>query len=287
MAVPVNSVLPVISATVEVGYTLTSTTGTWSAGPQSFAFQWQRVNDNIVDISGATNNQYIITANDTGYKLQVRVIATNNSGDSLPAVSAETVTIPDDWFIVEDGTAKADAVSYATINYANDYHARRGNQAWGNLSIGEKKAAMVKAAEYLVEKYRMRFKGERVSTTQSLDWPRNWVEYADYQFITRNGAQVIGGFLYYPSNEVPEEVKAAQAELKSCMPEGFEDFIAINPGIETINAMVRALKSANPVGAANGRAPPEANALYSSGEEIYKKLGVTPEQLAKYNNEGK
>jgi hypothetical protein len=81
------------------------------------------------------------------------------------------------------------------------------------LSIGEKKAAMVKSAEYLVEKYRMRWKGERVSTTQSLDWPRNWVEYADYQFITRNGAQVIGGFLYYPANEVPEEVKAAQAEL--------------------------------------------------------------------------
>ena len=213
MAVPVNSVLPVISGTVEVGYTLTATTGTWSPTPTSFTFQWQRINDSIVDIAGATNNQYIITANDTGYTLRVQVIATNNSGDSLPAISAETVTIPDDWFIVEDGTAKADAVSYATINYANDYHARRGNQAWGNLSIGEKKAAMVKSAEYLVEKYRMRWKGERVSTTQSLDWPRNWVEYADYQFITRNGAQVIGGFLYYPANEVPEEVKAAQAEL--------------------------------------------------------------------------
>jgi hypothetical protein len=213
MAVPVNSTVPVISGTVEVGYTLTATTGTWTAGPTSFAFQWQRVNDNITDIDGATGHDYVITANDTGYTLQVKVIATNNSGDSVPAYSAETAEIPDDWFIVEDGTAKNNAVSYSTIQEIDTYHARRGNQAWGNLTIGQKKAAAVKAAEYMIERYRLQWKGERVTSEQSLDWPRNWVEYADYAFVTRNGSQVIGGFLYYPADQVPPEVKNAQAEL--------------------------------------------------------------------------
>lgn len=216
MAVPVNSTVPVISGTVEVGYTLTATTGTWTAGPTSFAFQWQRVNDNATDIAGATGHDYVITANDTGHTLRVQVIATNNSGDSLPAISAVTATIPDDWFIVEDGTAKSDAVSYSTIQEIDTYHARRGNQSWGNLTIGQKKAAAVKAAEYMIERYRLQWKGERVSENQSLDWPRYWVEYTDFGngFLAGAGISGTSGWrAYLPDNVVPPEVKNAQAEL--------------------------------------------------------------------------
>ena len=216
MAVPVNSTVPVISGTVEVGYTLTATSGTWTAGPTSFAFQWQRVNDNITDIDGATGHDYVITANDCGYTIRVQVIATNNSGDSLPAVSAETIEVPDDWFIVEDGTAKSDAVSYSTIQEIDTYHARRGNQAWGNLTCGQKKAAAVKAAEYMIERYRLQWKGERVSEFQSLDWPRYWVEYTDFGngFLAGAGISGTSGWrAYLPDDVVPPEVKHAQAEL--------------------------------------------------------------------------
>lgn len=79
------------------------------------------------------------------------------------------------------------------------------------------------------------------------------------------------------------ELETSKAALRSCMPDGFDEFMTTNPSKATIEAMTKALKSANPVGAPRGAQPADANALYSSGEELYKKLGVTPEQLAKYN----
>lgn len=212
MAAPVNTVLPVISGTIEVGYTLTTTVGTWTGGADSFAFQWYRVNGAPQAIANATQQTYVISALDTGYNLYVVVTATNNTG-STSATSATTAVVPDDWFIVEDGTAKSDAVSYVSIDEANDYHARQGNSAWLDLQIGQKKAALVKATKYMAQKYRLRWKGDRVSSTQALDWPRNFVQYADYAFITRNGAQQIGGYFYYPADEVPVEIKDACCEL--------------------------------------------------------------------------
>ncbi len=43
-AVPVNSVLPAISGTAQVGQSLSSSTGTWSGSPTSYAYQWSRCN---------------------------------------------------------------------------------------------------------------------------------------------------------------------------------------------------------------------------------------------------
>lgn len=212
MAAPVNTVLPVISGTIEVGYTLTTTVGTWTAGPDSFAFQWYRVNANTGAISGATQQTYVITPDDCLHSLYVVVTATNNSG-STSATSATTTEVAEDWFVVEDGTAKSDAVSYVTMAEADLYHSHRNNAAWLALTHGQKEAALVKATSYMAQKYRLRWKGDRVSSTQALDWPRNFVQYADYAFITRNGAQQIGGYFYYPADEVPVEIKDACCEL--------------------------------------------------------------------------
>lgn len=116
--------------------------------------------------------------------------------------------------IVEDGTGLADAESYISVTDASTYHANRGNAAWAALASDTIREQLLrKATDYMVQAYRLRWKGDRVSATQAIDWPRNWVEYADYQFYTQNGAQMIGGYLYYPANEVPEEVKRACAEL--------------------------------------------------------------------------
>lgn len=85
--VPVNTVLPTISGTEQVGEVLSSTTGTWTNSPTSYAYQWQRDGTNI---SGATGTTYILVEADEGANIRVSVTATNAGGAGAPAVSAAT-----------------------------------------------------------------------------------------------------------------------------------------------------------------------------------------------------
>ena len=80
-----------------------------------------------------------------------------------------------------------------------------------------------------------------------------------------------------------KEHDTAAAELHSCMPNGFDEFMAKNPDTDTIKAVTKALRSSAPVGAGTETLTPTTNALYSSGKDIYDKMGVTPDKLAKYN----
>lgn len=212
MAAPVNTVLPVISGTVAVGETLSVSNGTWTGGVTSYAYQWQRVNATVENITGATLNTYVVSAIDTDHQIQCVVTATNNTG-STSATTAATITVLGDWFIVEDGTAKTDAVSLCSLEDANDYHAKRGNATWATLTSGLRQTLLVKATDYLQQVYRMRWKGVRVSATQALDFPRNFMEREDYEASTINGYQMLGGNYYYPSDDVPIEVVHACAEL--------------------------------------------------------------------------
>jgi|TARA_R110000822_G_scaffold302453_1_gene426642 hypothetical protein len=79
---PVNTSLPVISGTTTLGSVLTSTTGTWTNSPSSFAYQW---------ISGVLNvgtnaNTYTLVQADSAAAITCVVTATNASG-STPATS--------------------------------------------------------------------------------------------------------------------------------------------------------------------------------------------------------
>ncbi|MDQ6867126.1 MAG: hypothetical protein M3178_01420 [Pseudomonadota bacterium] len=91
-AVPVNTALPTISGTPQVGQTLTATNGTWTNSPTSFAYQWNRAGGAI---SGATASTYVPVAADVGNTLTVSVTAANGSGSSAPATSAATSAIID------------------------------------------------------------------------------------------------------------------------------------------------------------------------------------------------
>jgi hypothetical protein len=94
-AVPANTVLPAITGTAKDGQTLTSTTGTWSGSPTSYARQWLRCDTagaNCTNISGATSTTYVLTATDVGKTIRVKVTATNGSG-SANVNSAQTATV--------------------------------------------------------------------------------------------------------------------------------------------------------------------------------------------------
>lgn len=115
--------------------------------------------------------------------------------------------------VVEDGTGLADAESYISVANADTYFSNRGFTLWATLSTNEKEQALRRSTDYMLQVYRLKWKGTRVTGTQALDWPRNWVVRDDYEFATQNGAQVIGGRQYYPADEVPIEIQNACAEL--------------------------------------------------------------------------
>jgi hypothetical protein len=92
---PANTAVPTISGTTTFGETLTSTTGTWSNSPTSYAYQWSRAatsGGSYTNISGATSSTYNLVAADVGQYLKVTVTATNASG-SAAATSSATAQI--------------------------------------------------------------------------------------------------------------------------------------------------------------------------------------------------
>jgi hypothetical protein len=80
---------------------------------------------------------------------------------------------------VEDGSVVANAESYATVTYADDYHLKRGNSDWAAFSTERKEQLLRLATDYMLQNYRGRWLGDRKTLTQRLDWPRVGVPIAD------------------------------------------------------------------------------------------------------------
>jgi hypothetical protein len=94
-AAPVNTSLPTISGTAQVGQTLTATNGTWSNAPASFAYHWLRCNgggNSCASIANGTQQTYTLVGADAGSTMRVRVTATNADGSSS-AESAQTTVV--------------------------------------------------------------------------------------------------------------------------------------------------------------------------------------------------
>lgn len=87
---PVNTVLPVISGTPEIGEALSVSTGTWTTtGSVSYAYQWKRGG---VNISGATAASYTLVAGDDGSDVSCDVTATDDGGNTTATTAAVNVT---------------------------------------------------------------------------------------------------------------------------------------------------------------------------------------------------
>ncbi len=82
---PTNTVAPVISGSTTVGSNLTSTTGTWTNSPTSYAYQWRANSVNIT--ANATSNVFTLTSTQDGANITCNVTAINAAGNSTPATS--------------------------------------------------------------------------------------------------------------------------------------------------------------------------------------------------------
>jgi hypothetical protein len=77
--------------------------------------------------------------------------------------------------VVETGTASATATAYCSLAFANAYHASYGNpSAWSSATVATREAAIREATMALDLRYGGRWVGYRYSTTQALDWPRDY-----------------------------------------------------------------------------------------------------------------
>lgn len=103
--------------------------------------------------------------------------------------------------IVEDGSGLANAESYLSVVDATAHHLKMGSkEAWGAVGNEATKEALLRqGANYLRDRYLGQWLGEATVSAQRLDWPRAGA-------TSRTGASIA-------SNVVPEEVKAACAEL--------------------------------------------------------------------------
>lgn len=134
---PVNTSVPTISGTADVGQTLTSTNGTWINNPTSYAYQWKRSGSPIF---GATSSSYTVTSSDQAHVLTLWVMATN-SGGSGTATSYGTSMVPaapgEAVFINTNATwtvpAGVTSVSWMIIGYGGQ-GAGIGGGAGGGLS---------------------------------------------------------------------------------------------------------------------------------------------------------
>jgi len=94
-AVPGNTAAPTISGDAKEGSTLTTTDGTWTNSPTSFAYKWQRCASDgtaCADISGATSKTYTLVTGDVGHTDRVVVTASNADGKtSAPSAPTDVI----------------------------------------------------------------------------------------------------------------------------------------------------------------------------------------------------
>jgi hypothetical protein len=93
-AAPGNTTAPAVTGTAKVGSTLTVSNGSWSGSPTSYEYQWQRCTSttSCTDITGATQQTYVVRSADAGNTLRAVVTASNADGKST-ANSNMTATV--------------------------------------------------------------------------------------------------------------------------------------------------------------------------------------------------
>ena len=80
---PSNTAPPTVSGNTTQGQTLTTTNGSWSNLPTSYAYAWQdcdTAGNSCTTISGATTSSYTLTAADAGHTIRSVVTASNLLG---------------------------------------------------------------------------------------------------------------------------------------------------------------------------------------------------------------
>jgi len=121
--------------------------------------------------------------------------------------------------VIEDGTQGVSSPtpnSYVTTEELTTFTTDRGLFDVADSGDGEQESALLKAADYMTQKYRLVWKGSRVQAFQPMDWPRRGVDVPDFfdPFFKQTNVPIsFQDTLFIPEDVVPQEVKTAQMLL--------------------------------------------------------------------------
>ena len=126
--VPVNSVAPSISGTLQTGDTLTVASGTWSGAPSSYTYQWKRASTaggTYSNIPSETSSTYTIVDGDIGDYFKVEVNATNINGGGTPVLSNSVGPVTDmpsnPLPTLGSAASTSDGFTFTITNYSATY----------------------------------------------------------------------------------------------------------------------------------------------------------------------
>jgi hypothetical protein len=137
---PLNITAPVLSGT----YAFTSTVGTWTGSPSSFAYQWQISDDGETgwaDIEGATSASYLAIEAQEEKFVRCGVIATNANGPSAEIFTESSIAI------VVPGFPMTDLVAFWKLSDLTDASGN-GNTLTNNNSVTFGAGLVGNAAEF-------------------------------------------------------------------------------------------------------------------------------------------
>lgn len=106
--------------------------------------------------------------------------------------------------IVEDGTGVPNADSYVSLSDATAYCAAMGHSAWATASATDQESALRRATQYLDTRYR--YAGNRITTTQALEWPRTirqWPLRSIRDACCELALRALDGELYTDAGDAP------------------------------------------------------------------------------------
>lgn len=113
--------------------------------------------------------------------------------------------------VVEDGTGKSTANSYATAAEGDTYHDKHYYATdWTGATTGNKEKALMMATRLIDENYQ--FKGTKKVYTSALQWPREAAIDPDRRDVVYSPLDNVLG-PYFDSTIVPQILKDATIEL--------------------------------------------------------------------------
>ena len=93
---PTNTTLPSISGSAVAGEVLSAGTGAWTGEPTSYSYHWQAcdaLGEGCLNVSGATELSYTLTAGEVGGTMRVVVSASNEGGSTEASSDASAVVV--------------------------------------------------------------------------------------------------------------------------------------------------------------------------------------------------